>query len=322
MSKRKGWRAWGLAEDEHGPVLRSPEFGKGITGLTFGKRESWARCLERDHKPPKVRCSCGLYSADSLDGARVWLPPGCVAVAGKVELLGRVIEGSPETVNVAMTAFIPLIGQVTGRNVSAEYRSAGVRLVGPQRVHPEHADSVAALAARYGVPFKVDPQMADSADVAEEVMAEGRRRLAALEALSGTGRAAGLVLLNRERTHVVLQLRSEYVDHPNTWAFIGGTVEHGETPTEAALREAWEEARLDPATIDVDRVVKRGGYSYVLAETDWTPEQDAVLPHSANVEAKGAGWVPLAVLDSPESCPGMPLHPKLRKAWPKVRERL
>lgn len=68
--------------------------------------------------------------------------------------------------------------------------------------------------------------------------------------------------------------------------------------------------------------VRRGSYTYVLAEADWTPEQDWVLPGSANLEADGAGWVPITVLDAPETAPSMRLHPKLAKAWPKVREAL
>lgn len=296
------WRAWGLAEDEHGPVLASPEFGKHIRGLTYGEREAWARCLEQDHTPPKARCSCGLYSADSAHAAQTWLPTNSVAVVGKVKLLGRVIEGAPGVANVAMSGVMPIIGAAIGRHTSAEFRSAGVRLKGTQRLHPDHAASADALADRYGVPFRVDPSLAERFDVAEELIAASRRLL------GYSGDAAGLVLFNKDRSHVVLQLRSQLVDHPNTWAFIGGAIEPGETPTDAALREAWEEAMLDPATIRVEREVDLPGYTYVIATTDWTPEQDWVLPNSCNAEAQGAAWLPVAAMAK------LPLHPKLR--WP------
>lgn len=221
----KGWRAWGLSEDKHGPVLCPPEFC--VQGVTFPERESWARCLESDHTPPKRKCLCGLYSAESLDAARTWLPFGTIAVAGKVELLGRVVQGSNHDLNRTLTAFMPLIGTATGRHVSAEYRSAGVRLVGKQGVHPDHADSVAALASRYGVPFYVDEEIAESVDIADEIISMGRQMQTAYASAGSTGKAAGLVLVSRERTHVVLQKRSAYVDHAGTWAFVGGSVKSG-----------------------------------------------------------------------------------------------
>lgn len=51
-------------------------------------------------------------------------------------------------------------------------------------------------------------------------------------------------LLLTERSHT---MRS----HPGQVAFPGGAIEPGETPAEAALREAHEETGLDPAGVDV-----------------------------------------------------------------------
>lgn len=268
--------------------------------MTYGKREAWARCLERDHTPPKKRCSCGFYAAGSADAAHMWLPTNSVAVVGEVELLGRVIEGPTNGANRTVVGLLPIINAVTGRDLGTEFRSAGLRLKGTQRLHPDHAASAAALTDRYGVPFRVDPST--PFDAANELIAASRRML------THAGDAAGLVLFNQERSHVVLQLRSRLVDHPNTWAFIGGVIEPGETPTDAALREAWEEAQLDPATIRVEREVEFPGYTYVIATTDWTPEQDWVLPNSCNFEAQGAAWLPVTALAT------LPLHPELR--WP------
>lgn len=311
---RKGWRAWGLAEDSRGPVLTAPE-----QGHRYPERESWAECL-RDHPAPQPDCSCGLYSADSGDSAVAWLTPGSVAVVGKVRLLGEAFDGSPEAANGLMAMQRSSVAALTGVQLGEEVRSAGVRLAGKQRVHPDHADSVAALAGRYGVPFVMDPELAEHRSTTWHLAQDMQRRLDALARLTAEPEAAGLLLLNRERTHVVLQLRSSFVDYSGTWALVGGAVEPGESPTEAALREAWEEARIE--AVDVLREVRRKGYTYVVAEADWTPEQDWVLPGSANLEADGAGWVPLAVLDSPESYPSIALHPKLAQAWPRLRERL
>ena len=52
--------------------------------------------------------------------------------------------------------------------------------------------------------------------------------------------------------HLVLTRRGSWMrSHTHQVAFPGGRVEAGETPEEAALREAWEEIDLDPRTVNV-----------------------------------------------------------------------
>ena len=51
-------------------------------------------------------------------------------------------------------------------------------------------------------------------------------------------------LLLTERSHT---MRS----HPGQVSFPGGSIDPGETPRQAALREAWEETGLDPAGVEV-----------------------------------------------------------------------
>ncbi|HET7327654.1 MAG TPA: NUDIX domain-containing protein [Nocardioidaceae bacterium] len=326
--RRTGWRAWDLGRDKNGPVLKSPEVGRMFHRLTYPQREAYAECFEYEHTPPHVDCWCGMYTAESVEAARVWLPPNSTAVVGQVELLGRVVQGTADAVNITMHEFLPVIGDAIGRQTSAEFRSTGVRLVGTQMLHPGHAASIPALEARYGVPFSVEPSLGVTLDVVDELAAKGKRFLAMAASLTDGPDAAGLMLFNEARTHVVLQLRSPYVDHPNTWAFPGGAVEPGETPTDAALREAWEEARIAPARVRVEQEValrrKKGrpGYTYVVGTTHWTPDMDRVLPLSTNLEAQGAAWLPVAVLDTPDRYPKVPLHPLLAKAWPQVRARI
>ena len=246
--KRTGWRVWGLTEDERGPVLRSPEFGSELakhnvhpTGLIYGERESWASCLEEDHRPPKKHCRCGLYSADSEDAAYVWLPPGTGAVVGEVELLGKILEGSNDD------------RQFPHRRLHAHHQRgdrsrhvAGVQICR----RPARRRAARPPGAR-GTHRRADGSIRRALPGGPRAggCPPGRagRHLPgclALRAWSQPDESAGLVLFNRERTHVVLQLRSAYVDEPGTWAFIGGAVEHGEGPTDAALREAWEEAGI------------------------------------------------------------------------------
>jgi len=57
--------------------------------------------------------------------------------------------------------------------------------------------------------------------------------------------AAGLILTRRSE-----KLRN----HPGQWAFPGGRLDHGETPTQAALREMHEEVYVD---LNPDRVLGR-----------------------------------------------------------------
>ncbi len=70
---------------------------------------------------------------------------------------------------------------------------------------------------------------------------DGRR--GAVLMLFGEG-PEGPDLLLTERSHT---MRS----HPGQIAFPGGGIDPGETPVDAALREAWEETGLDPRGVDV-----------------------------------------------------------------------
>lgn len=52
--------------------------------------------------------------------------------------------------------------------------------------------------------------------------------------------------------HIVLTRRGSWMrSHTHQVAFPGGRVEEGERPEQAALREAWEEVRLEPASVRV-----------------------------------------------------------------------
>ncbi len=68
-------------------------------------------------------------------------------------------------------------------------------------------------------------------------------RRGAVLVLFGEGEQGGELLLT-ERAH---HMRS----HPGQVSFPGGSIDEGETPREAALREAWEETGLDPLGVVV-----------------------------------------------------------------------
>jgi 8-oxo-dGTP pyrophosphatase MutT (NUDIX family) len=68
-------------------------------------------------------------------------------------------------------------------------------------------------------------------------------RRGAVLVLFGEGPEGGELLLT-ERAH---HMRS----HPGQVSFPGGSIDEGETPREAALREAWEETGLEPEGVEV-----------------------------------------------------------------------
>lgn len=120
--------------------------------------------------------------------------------------------------------------------------------------------------------------------------------------------AAGLLLTTPDHARVLLQLRSGRVLSPGTWALPGGALEAGETPEEAALREAREETGLDPAALTVTGtrpglVHPRWSYTYVLATASTTE-----LPHHRSWEVDEHRW--FAVDEVPE------LHRDLARDWP------
>jgi 8-oxo-dGTP pyrophosphatase MutT (NUDIX family) len=114
--------------------------------------------------------------------------------------------------------------------------------------------------------------------------------------------AAGALLIAEDTGRVLLAQRSQLVDRPGLWALPGGGVEPGETPTEGALRELWEEVGWDgpvelyPAGT---RRASRGAATYHsflgLVPTEFEP----VL----NWESSDAGWF------DPEDLPS-PIHPE------------
>ena len=68
--------------------------------------------------------------------------------------------------------------------------------------------------------------------------------------------AAGLLLVRRDDGHrataVVLQHRAEWSHHGGTWGIPGGARMPDEDEVAAALREAAEEAGIDPVSVRVD----------------------------------------------------------------------
>ncbi len=130
--------------------------------------------------------------------------------------------------------------------------------------------------------------------------------------------AAGL-LVHRpgpRGTHgeVLLQLRAPWVHQGGTWAAPGGAIDSHETPVQAALREAEEEAGVVAAEVRVHDVLLSADhvdwrYHLVLASA-----VGRVRAFSANAETSTTEWVPVGRVEELE------LHPGFEAAWPGVLE--
>ncbi len=120
-----------------------------------------------------------------------------------------------------------------------------------------------------------------------------------LPAFPGAKESAVLITLaDGERgPEVLLTRRSwELRHHRGEVSFPGGRLDPGETPVDAALREAHEEVGLDPARVEIrgelehlNTVVSR---SYIVPKVATVPE---AIPLRANtMEVDRVMWVPLA----------------------------
>jgi len=131
--------------------------------------------------------------------------------------------------------------------------------------------------------------------------------------------AAGLLLTRRDLlggpVAVVLQHRAPWSDQGGTWGLPGGARTPHESAEGAALREAAEEAGIDPTVVRV-----RG--TSVLTHPDWSyttvlaDELAPVEPSATDAESVEVRWVPVEDVD------GLPLLPAFADAWPDLRRRL
>lgn len=128
--------------------------------------------------------------------------------------------------------------------------------------------------------------------------------------------AAGLLLraplVDLSGPAVLLQHRAGWSHQGDTWALPGGARDSHESPRDAALREAMEEAGIEPASVQVraERVTAVvGGWTYTTVVADTASMLTTVL----NQESTEMRWVPEAAVAA------MDLHPAFALAWPGLR---
>ncbi|WP_282948969.1 NUDIX hydrolase [Cellulomonas endometrii] len=135
----------------------------------------------------------------------------------------------------------------------------------------------------------------------------------------GTAGAAGLLLARpataTEPAVVVLQHRAPWSDQGGTWGLPGGARHTGESAVDGALREAAEEAGIEPASVRVvgEHLLDHEDWTYttVIAVTD-----GPVDPRPTDDESLAISWVTL------DDVPALPLLPAFADAWPTLRAAL
>lgn len=142
----------------------------------------------------------------------------------------------------------------------------------------QKGNTIEALQANIGELVSAGVQFLRAADIA-------------VRSAAGTDRAAGIMY--RAGGSVLLLLRAPTAgDYPMTWCFPGGTIDDGETPEQAAIRESAEEIGHTPT--DALRVVDwSDGFTTFAVDV---PEQFVPV---LNREHLGYAWVPLASLPQP-----------------------
>ena len=141
--------------------------------------------------------------------------------------------------------------------------------------------------------------------------------------------AAGVLpfTVRHGRAWVLLSRRSPHVQHGGTWSCSGGAADEGETPWQAAVREASEEVSgidVNPAGIAGEHVWKcpaQCGWSYTTFVVA-VPLRAGRLPRvrvaaGAHAwETDELAWVPASRVHARD------LHPAFASAWPALRERV
>jgi 8-oxo-dGTP diphosphatase len=122
--------------------------------------------------------------------------------------------------------------------------------------------------------------------------------------------AAGLLITDGAR--VLLQHRAPWTHEGDTWALPGGARDSHEQPITAALREAAEEAALEPGSVAPfsEWVDDHGGWSYTTIVA--VAGADLHLA-PANAESTAIRWWPIADVAT------LPLHRGFAATWPALR---
>ena len=122
---------------------------------------------------------------------------------------------------------------------------------------------------------------------------------------------AGVVFWCPDTRNVLLAKRSQHVNEPGTWGTWGGALEEGESPEEAAKREAYEEAGAEVEEVELVWTFKdpHSDFQYhnfvAVVSHEFKPKLD--------YETAGFKWAPL-------TAPPSPTHFGLKALWPHLKQ--
>lgn len=108
---------------------------------------------------------------------------------------------------------------------------------------------------------------------------------------------AGMLFFCPADGSIFLARRSAFVSMPGVWGLPGGTIEPGESPIAAAVREAIEEVGSVPDGAFLSDVASHGGYTTFVAivpartRRTWRPR--------LNWENDHAGWFTARTMPAP-----------------------
>jgi septum formation protein len=117
------------------------------------------------------------------------------------------------------------------------------------------------------------------------------------------------------RRQVLLQHRALWSDQGGTWGVPGGALHEGEDPVSGALREAAEEAGIDPTGVQVlsTHLLDHGPWRYTTVLGRVSGLQD---PRPTDAESLEIAWV------EEDAVAGLPLLIAFGTAWPTLRAAL
>jgi 8-oxo-dGTP diphosphatase len=126
------------------------------------------------------------------------------------------------------------------------------------------------------------------------------------------GRFGAAGLLVQADGSFVLQHRAPWTHEGDTWGLPGGARDSHEDVVSSALREAKEEADIDPVQVApvALAVDDHGGWSYTTVAAR---PRHPIRPHAANQESTEIRWWSAAGVSD------LPLHPGLARTWRRLR---
>jgi 8-oxo-dGTP diphosphatase len=126
--------------------------------------------------------------------------------------------------------------------------------------------------------------------------------------------AAGLLVVSPER-EVLLQHRALWSHFGGTWGMPGGARHEHESATDAAVREAGEEAGVPPSVLAVrfSAVLDLGYWSYTTVVADAVERFEPVVSDPESIELR---WIAI------DRVTDLPLHPRFAESWSELAGRL